>query len=157
MYVKIWKIYRRLYDCITPPVIQTFVKFSIFNLHFLSWYYTWNAETWQGYYSKGVLSSAGIRFQFWLIWIFGRHFGEGSITDKLSEYSAIIQECIDFLLVERLKVLICETGIYDERHNIDPWGNLWSLNWQFTEETDWPNWSKFFHWLGHWTHHGRSR
>ena len=23
--------------------------FSIFNLHFLSWYYTWNAETLQGY------------------------------------------------------------------------------------------------------------
>ena len=46
-----------------PPVIQTSVNFSIFNLHFLSWYYTWNAETLQGYWSKGVLPSAGIHFQ----------------------------------------------------------------------------------------------
>ena len=53
--------------CIIPPVILTSVNFSIFNLRFLGWYYTWNAETWHGYYSKGVLSSAGIRFWFYLI------------------------------------------------------------------------------------------
>ena len=32
------------YKCI-PPVIQTSVNFPIFNLHLLSGYYTWNAET----------------------------------------------------------------------------------------------------------------
>ena len=42
--VENWEIYRHI-----PPVIQTSVNFSIFNLHFLSWYYTWNAETLQGY------------------------------------------------------------------------------------------------------------
>ena len=31
------------------PVIQTSVNFSFFNLHFLRWYYTWYAETLQGY------------------------------------------------------------------------------------------------------------
>ena len=73
--VQYWKripaLERRLYDCrgicIIPPVIQTSVMFSILNFHFLSWYYTWNAETWQGYLSKRVLSSAGIRFWFKLI------------------------------------------------------------------------------------------
>ena len=55
MQVENWEIYKRLYDwgyvgvCIIPPVVQTSVNFSIFNLHFLSRYYTWNAETWQGY------------------------------------------------------------------------------------------------------------
>ena len=48
----------RGYGKIIPPVIQTSVKFSSFNLHFLSWYYAWNAETLQDYKSKGVLSSA---------------------------------------------------------------------------------------------------
>ena len=47
---------------IIPPVVQTSVHFSIFILHFLSWYYTWNAETLQVYLSEGVLSSTGIRF-----------------------------------------------------------------------------------------------
>ena len=31
------------------------VIFSIFNLHFLSWYYTWNAETWQGICMDGTV------------------------------------------------------------------------------------------------------
>ena len=44
------------------PVIQTSVNFSIFNLRFLRWYYTWNAETLQGFYSKDVLSTARIRY-----------------------------------------------------------------------------------------------
>ena len=39
-------------------------KFSIFNLHFLSCYYTRNAETLQFYASENVLSSAGILFTF---------------------------------------------------------------------------------------------
>ena len=32
-----------------PSVLQTSLSFSIFNLHCLNWYYTWNAETLQGY------------------------------------------------------------------------------------------------------------
>ena len=43
-----WKIYRHLYDW-GYVVIQTFLNFSIFNSHFLSWYYTWNAETLESY------------------------------------------------------------------------------------------------------------
>ena len=45
MYVENWKN------------LQTFVWLEV-------WYYTWHwdAETLQGYLSKGVLSSAGIRF-----------------------------------------------------------------------------------------------
>ena len=38
-----------------PPVIQTPVNFSFFISHFLSWYYTWYAETLQGYWSKIML------------------------------------------------------------------------------------------------------
>ena len=34
---------------VIPPVRQTSVNFSFFNLHFLSWYCTWYAETLQGY------------------------------------------------------------------------------------------------------------
>ena len=45
-----------------PLVIKTSVNFSIFNLQFLSCYYTQNAETLQFYLTKDVLSSAGIRF-----------------------------------------------------------------------------------------------
>ena len=64
MYVENWQIYRRLYDCgyALNPQLYKRLHFSIFNVHFLSWYYTWNAETLQSYQSKGVLSSAGIRF-----------------------------------------------------------------------------------------------
>ena len=39
MQVENWEIYRRLYDW----------GYALYNLHFLSWYYTWNAETLQGY------------------------------------------------------------------------------------------------------------
>ena len=49
-----------------PPVIQTSVNFSFFNLHFLSRFNAWYAETLQGYLSKGALSSAGISFSFLL-------------------------------------------------------------------------------------------
>ena len=34
---------------VIPRVIKTSVNFQFFNLHFLSWYYTWYAETLQGF------------------------------------------------------------------------------------------------------------
>ena len=49
-----WKL-RNSHTCsfvwliIRAPFIQMSVNFSIFNLHFLRWHYTWNAGTLQGY------------------------------------------------------------------------------------------------------------
>ena len=49
-----WNLYKFTDICMTGgirhtrAVIQMSVSFSFFNLHFLSWYYTWYAETVQG-------------------------------------------------------------------------------------------------------------
>ena len=100
---------------VIPPVIQTSVNFSIFNLHFPSWYYTWNAETWQGYWSKSVLASAGIRFFILTYLNFRPPFWRGSIVTKRKlENRGIVRNiflavCIKFWIgnFDATKSIVC--------------------------------------------------